>query len=199
MRRDLGGQHAARAATGEPGQQGGLAARSRAQVQPRPDRAVGAGERGGDQLRTLVLYAGPALAYGGQVGRVARPAGGVRRVPAGLGPRRRQLTDLGQPGPDGQGDRGQLVVGAQRGLQLGVRQHVGERVDDPARVGGRDRQPVPLVQPGGEPVHPLGEVRSATRRSTAFTSPVTRRPTVAAARSTVAATAACTGTRMARS
>ncbi len=38
-----------------------------------------------------------------------------------------------------------VVVGAQRGLQLRVRQHVGERVDDPARVGGRDHQPVALV------------------------------------------------------
>ena len=44
----------------------------------------------------------------------------------------------------------------------------------------------------------VSSVSAATRRSTALTNPVTRSPTVAAAKSTVAATAACTGTRMAR-
>ncbi len=45
------------------------------------------------------------------------------------------------------------------------------------------------------PTH-SSQSRAATLRRTALTSPRTRWPTVAAARSTVAATAAWTGTRM---
>ena len=56
---------------------------------------------------------------------------------------------------------------------------------------------MPVVLPTSSSSHPSMS-RCATLRSTAFTTPVTRSPMAAAARSTVAPTAACTGTRIPR-
>ena len=146
VRCDLRREESAAAGAGQSGEQRGLASGTGAEIQPRTGRRVGAGQSPGDELGTLVLHPGPALAHRGKVGGVAGPAGGERRVESRLGPGRDQLPDLGQSRPDRQADLRAEVVGRQRRLELGGRQQVGVRVDDPPRMRGAQREPIMIIE-----------------------------------------------------
>ena len=193
VRCDLGGQHPLPAFRRQAGRQGGLAARSRAEVQPPAGRGRQPGQPPGGELRPLVLHADPTVADHGEIAWVSGPGRGEGRVPARFGSGGEQVGHPGQSGTHRQRDRRGHVVGQQRRFQFGRRQHVGQRRDHPRRVRGRDGQPVGLSDPRVSSATHSSQLRAAIRRRTALTSPVTRSPTVAAARSTVAATAACAG------
>ena len=106
---------------------------------------------------------------------------------------------LGQARPDDQRDLRADVVRGERGDELVGGQQVGVRLDDPARVRVREGEPVQRVAVARRAGRPSpSRSCAATLRSTALTRPVTRRPTVAPARSTVSLTAACVPTRMPR-
>ncbi len=94
-----------------------------------------------DQLRALVLHAGPALGHRGHRGRVAaRQLHGVRRPDGGGCPGLDQLVHGRQAGPRDQHHARGGVVGGEEVVELvgAVAQRLGQRVDDPARVGVRD-------------------------------------------------------------
>ena len=98
-------------------EQGGLAARSGAQVEPAQVGPVERrrGQREGDQLRTLVLHARPPLGDGRDRARVAgRQVHAVRRPARRLA---RQLLARRPAGPGHQGDAGRFVVGGQQRLE----------------------------------------------------------------------------------
>ena len=146
VRGQLGGQQVGSVMLGQPGQQGGLASRSGAQVQPPvgpgPRLRGAAGRLGGDprqppgsQLGSLVLHTGKAVADRRQLGRVARPARRVRAPATGLGAGVQQVVHLGQTGSHDQADRSGVVVGVQCALDLAGGQQIGVRVDDPAAGG----------------------------------------------------------------
>ena len=176
-----GGHHEA-VLGGDAGQQGGLATRSGAQIQPAP--AVGTDQRGpgqgaGHQLAALVLHQRltvadrrqPSGITGGEVHRIRRIAAdgavhlfGQRLGGQHAGPRRQVY---GRPG----------VVGRQRRVELaGVgAEGVGESLGDPARVGmheggvadgvaagrwGQLGQPGLLVAAGDAAQHAVDETRS---------------------------------------
>ena len=184
-------------------QQRGLAAGSGAEVQPAQvgpvERRRGQGER--DQLRALVLHAGPALGHG----RRRHPG---RRRP---GARRTATSAVGSPGSSstgrapGTGDQGhprRLVVGRQQRLDLALPDGLGERLHHPARVGvgdARGTRPGRRRASGATRATQPSRSCSETRRSTALANPAAPGPTSERTRSTVVLIAAWAGTRMASS
>ena len=165
VRVDVRGDQAGAAGSGEPGQQPGLAAGARAQVEPEPVRgpasAAGASARAGTwfagscrgqadpgqgergQLARLVL---DGRARGDQGGGIAAGQPEAIRRPAGpltvrQGAVRRGIGSLG--GAEGEHDGGPGVAGGQGVLELGRggrAERVAERVDDPARMAVPDGQ-----------------------------------------------------------
>ena len=106
-------------------------------------------------MGALVLDPGAALADGGQLGGIARPARRVRTPPARLGPGVQQLVDRRETGPDHQADRGRVVVGQQRGLHLVGGQQIGVRFHDPPWMGTAQGQRLDVIEPVREVVGPL--------------------------------------------
>ncbi len=197
MRSDLVGQQRTPLLAGQPGQQRRLAARPGAQVEPGPGRARRPGPGRARPVATPRPGRRPDPGEPRPDRRDCRSTA-PRTATSGPGARRfDQLLDLdqtrdGRPtSPPGsrcrRPARPQLIGG----------QPVGERLDDPAGVGvaqGQCLRTGPVRRSAGPAIR--AQSVSPTRRRTALTSPVTRRPTVRRARSTVAATAACGGTRI---
>jgi len=175
------------AARRERAEQGRLAAGAGAEVEPALvrslQRRVDEGERA--ELAALVLDPGPAVPDRGQRARVTagRKPDGIGRPRTGLAAGLLgQLVPVDPARPDDQVGLRPGVVGGQRLLGLG--QVAAERECRWARAASGSAGAVSAIQPS--------QSSRATRRSTALTKPAARR----GARSTVADTAACGGTRV---
>ena len=163
MRLALVGDEVGAPLGGQGGEQGGLAARSGAQVEPAhvATRQGRLGHRQRHDLGALVLHPGAALGHGRDARRVAtRQLDGVRRPSGARAAGSLQLGDVREPGSGGERHPRGRVVGGEQGLEVGVvAQRLAQRIDDPARVGVRDgevavevRGPVrrDLLDPVGE-------------------------------------------------
>ena len=129
---------------GQCSQQSRLAAGAGTQVEPAlvtsGELGVGHGQR--DQLRPFVLDAGPALGHrGDRPGVATAQHDAVRRQAGGCATSSLQLGHGGDPRPRHERDARRSVVGREQRLDLArVVECLGQRVDDPPRVGVGDGQ-----------------------------------------------------------
>ena len=201
VRLPLDREQARSALGGQGAEQGRLAARSGAQVQPaarrvRPPSAPAQGER--DQLRPLVLHARPRprRPRRSRPGR-RRPAGpptgeaGVGSAPSSASSSSR----CAQPGPGDQGDARAAVVRGQQVVELvGPVPQAPRRARRPPSAGATARRrrsrPGRSTGSGATARTQVGRSWADTRRSTALTRPAGRGPTAGRVRSTDVDTAA---------
>ena len=142
------------------GQQGGLAARTGAEVQPALvasfDRRPGEGQ--GDQLGSFVLDARPALGHGGYgAGVPALQHHAVRRQ---QGAWAGQLVGRGAAGARDQDHSWGFVVGGEQGVELVLADGPGQLLHDPAGMAVRHRGESDRVagRVGRDAAYPPGEV-----------------------------------------
>ena len=132
-----------------------------------PGDAVRPGQRPGHQLRSLVLDPDPALPYGGQLGRVARPSW-RRTASAGRArpPRRPARPASARPGRTARVTAASTLFGRERRLELGGRERPrrtrrrssadgrsgspGRRAGRARRSAGRPSRPGPRRPPSAE-------------------------------------------------